>query len=89
VILTTPPQEKELYIKELDDFQEDMGALEQDLGREREALVDILNSNIWLTPRDREEIMAQYDIKTKAMIRMKKLHSETREIVLSEDVIEP
>jgi len=89
VILTTPSQEKELYIKELDDFQEDMGALEQDLGKEREALVGILNSNIWLTPRDREEIMAQYDIKTKAMIRMKKLHSETLEIVLSEDVIEP
>ena len=51
--------------------------------------MNILNNNIWLTPRDREGIMAQYDIKTKAMVKMKKLHSETREIVLSEDVVEP
>lgn len=89
VILTASPQDKELYIKELNDFQEDLGILEKDLGKEREVLVNILNNNIWLTPRDREGIMAQYDIKTKAMVKMKKLHSETREIVLSEDVVEP
>ncbi len=89
VILTTNPRDKELYLREIEEFEDDLGSLEDDLGKEREALVRILSDNIWLTLRDREEVLAHYDIKTRAMIEMKKTLSETKEIVLSEDAVEP
>lgn len=81
--------DRELYLGEVEDFEDDLGSLEADLGKERAALLRRLEDNLWLTPKDREDVLAQYDNKTMAMSEMKRLLAETREIVLSEDLVEP
>jgi hypothetical protein len=89
VVLGTNPRDRELYLGELDDFQDEIGSLEADLVRERGFLIERLEDNLWLTPKDREEVLARYDLKTMAMSDMKRLLSETREIIVSEDPVEP
>jgi MoxR-like ATPase len=89
VALSMSPKDRELYLGEVEEFEEDLGRLESELGSERADLLERLEDNIWLTPRDREDILAQYDAKTLAMSEMKRLLAETRTIVLSEDLVEP
>ncbi len=89
VVLTMPVKEKELYLGEVEDFEEELGTLEGDLGKERVILVDRLTDNFWLTRKDREEVLAQYDAKTRSMAEMKRMLADTREIIRSEDLVEP
>ena len=65
VKLTMPAKEKELYLGEVEDFEEELGSLEVDLDKERALLVERLADNFWLTRKDREEVLAQYDAKTR------------------------
>lgn len=89
VMLAMPAKEKELYLWEIEDFKEELGTLEVDLDKERALLVDRLSDNYWLTRKDREDVLAQYDAKTRAMAEMKRLLAETKDIVRSEDRVEP
>jgi len=81
--------DRELYLGEVEDFEDDLGGLEADLGKERAALLRHLEDNIWLTPKDREDVLSQYDLKTMAMNEMNRLLSETREIIVSQEPVEP
>jgi MoxR-like ATPase len=89
VLLTMPAKEKELYLGEVEDFEEELGSLETDLGKERALLVECLADNMWLTRKDREEVLAQYDAKTRSMSEMKRLLTETKGLIGSEDRVEP
>ncbi len=82
-------KDRELYLGEVEGFEDDLGSLETDLEKERTALVRRLEGNLWLTPKDREDVLAQYDTKTMAMSDMRRMLTETREIILSEDEVEP
>lgn len=89
VRLSMGPKDRELYLGEVEDFENDLGRLESDIGRERAVLLERLEDNIWLTPKDRQDVLAQYDAKTLAMSEMRRLLAETRATVLSEDPVEP
>lgn len=89
VTLSMGLSDRELYLNEVDDFERELGTLEGDLGRERDALLQRIGDNLWLTPGDREDILAQYDSKVTDMNEMKKLLSETKGVILSEDPVEP
>ena len=89
VMLSMNAEDRELYLGEVKDLEADLGSLEVDLGRERAALLGKLDDNLWLTPRDREDVLTQYDSKTLAMGEMKRLLAETRNLILSEDPVEP
>jgi MoxR-like ATPase len=89
VMLSMNAKDRELYLGEVEDFEDDLGSLETDLSKERAALLRRLEDNIWLTPKDREEVLAQYDTKTMAMGEMMRLLSETRRIIVSEEPVEP
>ncbi len=61
VILSMTARDRELYLGEIDDFERELGSLEGDLGRERDELLQRIEGNLWLTPGDREAILAEYD----------------------------
>ncbi len=85
VTLTMPPEQRELYLGETEEFEETLNLLERDLQSERAALVRELDENIWLSRKDREDMLDHYDAKTRAMNNMKRLLEETRELIMSEE----
>ncbi|MBI0582720.1 MAG: AAA family ATPase [Methanomassiliicoccus sp.] len=89
VRLTMSEGDRELYLGDIGDFEDELGVLSADLEEERAALLRSLDSNHWLTPGDREGILAQYDVKMATMSEMRRSLQETRTIALSEDVVEP
>lgn len=89
MMLTMPAKDRELYLGEVEELEREVRSLESALGKERVELLRHLENNLWLTPRDREDVLMQYDSKTLAMGEMKRLLSETRSIIISEDPVEP
>ena len=85
VVLSMPPEQRDLYLGEAEEFEESLHLLERDLQAERAALVEKLNENIWLSNRDREDLLDHYDAKTRSMNGMKHMLEETRSIVMSEE----
>ena len=86
VKLTMPADQKDLYLNETDEFEETLKLLEKDLQAERAALVKRLDENIWLSTKDREDMLYHYDAKTRSMSNMKRLLQETREPIVSEEL---
>jgi MoxR-like ATPase len=85
VALSMPAQERELYLGEADEFEEQLKLLERDLETERTALVNQLAENFWLSSKDREDLLDQYDAKTRSMGSMKRMLEEIRQLALSEE----
>lgn len=86
VKLTMPADQKDLYLNETDEFEDTLKLLEKDLQAERAALVKRLDENIWLSTKDREDMLYHYDAKTRSMSNMKRLLQETRELIVSEEL---
>lgn len=85
VTLTMPPEQRDLYLGEAEEFDEALHLLEKDLQSERATLARKLDENIWLSRKDREDMLDYYDAKTRTMNDMKRLLRETRELVMSEE----
>ena len=86
VKLTMPSPERELYLGDVEEFEEILDLLQRDLDAERTALIRQLEDNFWLSGKDREDMLYEYDVKTRGMIDMRKLLGETRRLILSEDL---
>lgn len=85
VTLTMPPEQRELYLSEAEDFEETLNLLERDLQAERATLVKKLDENIWLSCKDREDMLDLYDTKTRTMSDMRRMLQEIRDLVVSEE----
>jgi len=88
VVRTLDKGRRDMYAREVADLSADLGALEDDLGRERSNLRASLASNIWLSEADREEIMAMFDVKVTAMSEVMNLLDATREVIMTDDLVE-
>jgi MoxR-like ATPase len=88
VRLSMSEGDRELYLSDIRDFEEELGNRRSDVDRERSELVERLKSNLWLTREVREGILAQYDVKIQTIKEMRRLLQETREIALSEDPVQ-
>ncbi|KQM11774.1 hypothetical protein AOA80_06040 [Methanomassiliicoccales archaeon RumEn M1] len=80
-----PPEQRELYLSEAEDFEETLNLLERDLQAERATLVKKLDENIWLSCKDREDMLDLYDTKTRTMSDMRRMLQEIRDLVVSEE----
>jgi MoxR-like ATPase len=85
VTLTMPREQRDLYLGEVEEFEDTLHLLEIDLQAERASLVEKLNENIWLSNKDREDLLDHYDAKTRSMNGMKRMLDDTKNIVVSED----
>jgi len=88
VVRTLDKGRRDMYAREVADLSADLGALEDDLGMERSNLRASLASNIWLSEADREEIMAMFDVKVTAMSEVMNLLDATREVIMTDDLVE-
>lgn len=88
VVRALDEDKKALYLQEVEDLEDDLGLLETDLEKERAELHKALAENIWLSHRDREDIMSIYDGKAAVMGEMRSLLGDTRDIVTTEERVE-
>jgi MoxR-like ATPase len=88
VRLSMSENERELYLSDIEELEEELGARRVDVERERSELVERLKSNLWLTREVRNGIMAQYDVKVQAIREMRRLLEETRTVATSEDPVQ-
>jgi hypothetical protein len=81
--------DREVYLRDVQDLEQELGIRRSDVDKERSDLVVRLKSNLWLTGEVREDILAQYDVKIQAINEMRRLLQETRDIALSEELVHP
>jgi hypothetical protein len=81
--------DRELYLRDVRDLEEELGVRRSDVDKERSDLVGKLRSNLWLTREVREGILAQYDVKIRSINEMRRLLQETRDLALSEEPVQP
>ncbi len=77
-----------MYMRELDDLEEELGLLEKSLEEESQMFERSLDPNLWLSNKDKEDLKFRYDEKSRSMFGMKNILAETKEEILSEDPVD-
>ncbi len=66
-VITIPEKNKKLYEKEIIDLKGKFSQAKQKLDDERERLKELLSTNIWISDKDRDEVLYQHENKIKLL----------------------
>jgi MoxR-like ATPase len=87
VALALEGEKKELYRNEVEDLAEELRTMENSLTGERGQLRDRLAANIWLSSKDREDVLSKYDEKINSLVELRGLLADTEGKVLFEEIV--
>lgn len=87
VTLSLEGERRDLYTQEVEDIADELKSLEESLASERGGLRDQLMANIWLSSKDREDILSRYDEKLRSLTQIKAILTETRETIRIEEIV--
>lgn len=88
-ISTSLPQaRKKLYEKDLSDMEKQIIKMKGDIDKEREKLKELLITNIWISEKDRNDILIRFDSKVKSSHEIEDILKRIRVGILSGDKVE-